>query len=143
LLAGEGKVRVFFFLQALPSPSHRRAASLKPLLSSKREGTVRSKSENARIRTPRIGENRRYLARVNPSFRRANIVLGGFTPFSSLGTADAKSLAWPRDGPKAGSRRYEMTLSLNAMQSLALSLVGALVASSLFLSAAVGPVPVI
>jgi hypothetical protein len=36
-----------------------------------------------------------------------------------------------------------MTLSLNAMQSLALSLVGALVASSLFLSAAVGPVPMI
>jgi hypothetical protein len=36
-----------------------------------------------------------------------------------------------------------MTLSLNAMQSLALSLVGALVASSLFLSAAVGPVPFI
>ena len=36
-----------------------------------------------------------------------------------------------------------MTLSLKTMQSLALSLVGALVASSLFLSAAVGPVPVI
>ena len=36
-----------------------------------------------------------------------------------------------------------MTLSLNTMQSLALSLVGALVASSLFLSAAVGPVPTI
>jgi hypothetical protein len=36
-----------------------------------------------------------------------------------------------------------MTLSLNAMQSLALSLVGALVASSLFLSAAIGPVPMI
>ena len=36
-----------------------------------------------------------------------------------------------------------MTLSLNSLQSLALSLVGALVASSLFLSAAVGPVPMI
>jgi hypothetical protein len=36
-----------------------------------------------------------------------------------------------------------MTLSLNTMQTLALSLVGALVASSLFLSAAVGPVPMI
>jgi hypothetical protein len=36
-----------------------------------------------------------------------------------------------------------MTLSLNTMQSLALSLVGALVASSLFLSAAIGPVPMI
>ena len=36
-----------------------------------------------------------------------------------------------------------MTLSFNAMQSLALSLVGALVASSLFLSAAIGPVPMI
>ena len=36
-----------------------------------------------------------------------------------------------------------MTLSLNTMQTMALSLVGALVASSLFLSAAVGPVPMI
>ena len=36
-----------------------------------------------------------------------------------------------------------MTLSFNSLQSLAISLVGALVASSLFLSAAVGPVPVI
>ena len=36
-----------------------------------------------------------------------------------------------------------MTLSYNSLQSLALSLVGALVASSLFLSAAVGPVPMI
>lgn len=36
-----------------------------------------------------------------------------------------------------------MTLSIHSMQSLALSLVGALVASSLFLSAAVGPVPMI
>ena len=36
-----------------------------------------------------------------------------------------------------------MSLSLSSMQSLALSLVGALVASSLFLSAAVGPVPMI
>lgn len=36
-----------------------------------------------------------------------------------------------------------MTLSINSLQSLAISLVGALVASSLFLSAAVGPVPTI
>ena len=36
-----------------------------------------------------------------------------------------------------------MTFSLSTIQSLALSLVGALVASSLFLSAAVGPVPMI
>ena len=34
-----------------------------------------------------------------------------------------------------------MTLSINSLQSLAISLVGAIVASSLFLSAAVGPVP--
>ena len=40
-------------------------------------------------------------------------------------------------------RRYEMTLSINSLQTLAISLIGALVASSLFLSAAVGPVPVI
>ena len=36
-----------------------------------------------------------------------------------------------------------MTLSLNTLQTLAISVMGALVASSLFLSAAVGPVPVI
>jgi hypothetical protein len=36
-----------------------------------------------------------------------------------------------------------MALSIHSMQSLALSLVGALVVSSLFLSAAVGPVPMI
>jgi len=35
-----------------------------------------------------------------------------------------------------------MTISLN-IQQLAVSLIGALVASSLFISAAVGPVPVI
>jgi hypothetical protein len=40
-------------------------------------------------------------------------------------------------------RRYEMTLSINTLQTLAVSLVGALVASSLFLSAAIGPVPMI
>lgn len=36
-----------------------------------------------------------------------------------------------------------MSISIHSLQSLALSLVGAIVASSLFLSAAVGPVPVI
>ena len=36
-----------------------------------------------------------------------------------------------------------MSISINSLQSLAISLVGALVASSLFLSAAIGPVPVI
>lgn len=36
-----------------------------------------------------------------------------------------------------------MSLSISSLQSLAMSLVGALVASSLFLSAAIGPVPVI
>jgi hypothetical protein len=36
-----------------------------------------------------------------------------------------------------------MTLSIHGLQTMAFSLVGALVASTLFLSAAVGPVPVI
>ena len=36
-----------------------------------------------------------------------------------------------------------MTLSLKTMQSLVVSLVGALVASSLFLSAAMGPVQIV
>ena len=42
-------------------------------------------------------------------------------------------------GPVQGDK--EMSLSIQSLQSLAISLVGALVASSLFLSAAVGPVP--
>jgi hypothetical protein len=36
-----------------------------------------------------------------------------------------------------------MTLSIHSLQTLTVSLIGALVASSLFLSAAVGPVPMI
>ena len=36
-----------------------------------------------------------------------------------------------------------MTLSYISLQQLALSIVGAVVASSLFISAAIGPVPVI
>jgi len=36
-----------------------------------------------------------------------------------------------------------MTVTINTMQSLAISLFGALVATSLFLSAAVGPAPVL
>lgn len=36
-----------------------------------------------------------------------------------------------------------MTLSYSSLQQLALSVIGALVASSLFISAAVGPVPII
>lgn len=36
-----------------------------------------------------------------------------------------------------------MTLSYTNMQQLALSVIGALVASSLFISAAIGPVPII
>ena len=36
-----------------------------------------------------------------------------------------------------------MTSSLNSLQTLAFSLVGALVASSLFLSAAMGPVQIV
>ena len=39
--------------------------------------------------------------------------------------------------------RLEMTMSFNSLQTLAFSLIGAVVASSLFLSAAVGPVPII
>jgi len=36
-----------------------------------------------------------------------------------------------------------MSISIHNLQTMAVSLIGALVASSLFLSAAVGPVPVI
>jgi len=36
-----------------------------------------------------------------------------------------------------------MTLSYSTLQQLAVSVIGALVASSLFISAAIGPVPII
>jgi hypothetical protein len=83
------------------------------------------------------------LGFVNPAFRRPIGENGSFPPFSPFGTADAISLAWLRDGPAADQRRYKMTLSLHSLQSLAISLIGAVVASSLFLSAAMGPVTVI
>jgi hypothetical protein len=41
------------------------------------------------------------------------------------------------------SRRQKMTLSVRNLQSLLVSLMGALVVSSLCISAAIGPVPVI
>jgi hypothetical protein len=44
---------------------------------------------------------------------------------------------------RPGSRRPEMSLSYASLHQIAFSIVGALLASSLFVSAAVGPVPVI
>jgi hypothetical protein len=68
--------------------------------------------------------------------------LADFGRFFSFGTAPAKPLAWPPDGPGTAIGDKTMTISLN-LQQLAISVIGALIASSLFISAAVGPVPVI
>jgi len=68
--------------------------------------------------------------------------MADFRRFFTLARALQISLVWPTDGPAAEIWRHTMTLSLN-IQQLAVSVLGALVASSLFISAAVGPVPVI
>jgi hypothetical protein len=54
----------------------------------------------------------------------------------------ARSLQFPLhppDGPAAKSRRSTMTLNLTNVQSVAVSLFGALIAATLFISAAIGP----
>jgi hypothetical protein len=76
---------------------------------------------------------------VNSTERYEN---GGFPPFFTIGTGSAELLAWLRDGPDAKFRRLTMTLSLT-LQHAMLSVIGALLASSLFISAAVGQVPII
>ena len=65
------------------------------------------------------------------------IANGGFLRFSAFGTLPAKCLAWLPDGPAAGSGKKKMT-SINLSQ-IAVSLIAALAASTLFISAAVGP----
>jgi hypothetical protein len=77
------------------------------------------------------------------SFRVADMVsckFGGFPPFPQLGTASA-TLSGMAGGWSAGRfRRKKMTFNLTSLQQLAVSLVGAVFAASLFVSAAVGPV---
>jgi hypothetical protein len=52
---------------------------------------------------PRVGENHRKLALVNPAFSRHSTKFRSFLPFSALGTTDAELLARRRDGPAASS----------------------------------------
>jgi hypothetical protein len=99
-------------------------------------------AETGRIAHPTIGGIRQHSGRGLRRQSRGDSKNGGFPPFPQLGTGPANLLAWPMDGPAAETRRLKMTLSFT-MQKLALSVFGALVASSLFISAAIGPVPVI
>jgi len=67
------------------------------------------------------------------------VEIGGFAPFSRVGTGYAKLLAWRRINrtPDTGSKT--MTFNFANAQQLAVSVLGALLAASLFVSAAVGP----
>jgi hypothetical protein len=75
--------------------------------------------------------------RLNPSARGASTKRDGFLRFLRFGTLPAICLAWLPDGPAAGSGKKTMT-SINLSQ-IAASLIAALAATTLFVSAAVGP----
>lgn len=75
--------------------------------------------------------------RLNPAAPYATTGNGRFMRFLRFGTLPAIRLAWLPDGPAAGSGKKKMT-SINLSQ-IAASLVAALAASTLFISAAVGP----
>jgi hypothetical protein len=76
--------------------------------------------------------------RASPPARGAKVAV--FRGWRGL----ARSLQYPwhgrPDGPAAGSGRHEMTFNLANLQQFAVSVVGALIAASVFVSAAVGPV---
>jgi hypothetical protein len=78
------------------------------------------------------------LGRLIRSALPAQSENGGFLRFFAFGTAPAIFLAWLADGPAATSGRQKMTNT--SLSQLATSIVAALVASTLFISAAVGPV---
>ena len=63
-----------------------------------------------------------------------------FPPLRPIGTLSAKLLAWSRKHPGPHSGSKTMTYNFANLQQLAVSILGALVASTLFVSAAVGPV---
>ena len=65
---------------------------------------------------------------------------GGFPWVSRFGTLPAKLLTCRRTVRTAATGRYEMTFNLANAQQLLASLVGAVIASAIFVSAAVGPV---
>jgi hypothetical protein len=79
------------------------------------------------------------LAIIPFFFEMANSKNGGNLRLARFGTVSAISVASP-DGPAVHSGRQTMTINLTSLQNVAVSLVGALLAASLFISAAVGPV---
>ena len=75
-----------------------------------------------------------------PFFPPVAILKNGGNPrLTQFGTVPAISSVSP-DGPAVHSGRQTMTINLTSLQNVAVSLVGALLAASLFISAAVGPV---
>jgi hypothetical protein len=92
---------------------------------------------------PKNGEKYRELAPGGGAPFAQSLETGGFLAFSRFGTAPADYLAWLRGGPEAGSGRPTMTLSFNNLQQLAASVIGAVLVGTLFISAAIGPVPIV
>ena len=80
------------------------------------------------------------LAEIPNSFEANVWRNGGKLREMRFGTVDAILPASPPDGPVVDQGRQTMTYNLTSLQSMAVSLVGALIAASLFISAAVGPV---
>jgi hypothetical protein len=77
-------------------------------------------------------------ANSNPS-RTDRSKNGGKLREIHFGTLDAIHPVSPLDDPAVTSGRQTMTYNFTSLQNMAVSLVGALIAASLFISAAVGP----
>jgi hypothetical protein len=74
-----------------------------------------------------------------PADKRGRYQNRSFAPFFAVGTAGANVVASLPDGPVARSGRKTMTFNFANVQQFAISAIGALLAASLFISAAVGP----
>ena len=69
-----------------------------------------------------------------------NSEIDGFLPFVHVWHGDCKTPDIRFGSTRAGSGSKTMTYNFSGLQQFAMSVVGALIASSLFISAAVGPV---
>jgi hypothetical protein len=93
-----------------------------------------------KTRNQKLGIFTKYFGDISGGSTCDRKHLADFRHFLNLARLLQTCLAWPGDGPPVGSGRYKMTFNLTSLQQLAVSLVGAVFAASLFVSAAVGPV---
>lgn len=100
--------------------------------------TVRFGHGIVRKRTPNVGEYRQPLARQNPPTHWEKNGNGSFPPFSAFGTASAKLLGMTAGWSGDHDKDKTMTLSYT---NVVASIFGALIVSSMFISAA-GSVPI-